>query len=104
MTLACIKRKLQMGEPIIPFALHGDGVPVQGTMRKEGLDFLTINLPSARSEQLNMPIPFTLLQSDFHSDYETKESILQVLLWSVACLKEGTFPATRHDGALISHI
>ena len=97
--LACIKRELQMEEAVIPFAVHGDGVPVQGTMRKEGLDFLTVNLPSARSEQLNMPIPFTLLQSDFHWEYETKESILQVLLWSMACLKEGTFPATRHDGS-----
>ena len=97
--LACIKRQLQMEEAVIPFAAHGDGVPVQGTMRKEGLDFFTVNLPSARSEQLNTPIPFTLLQSDFHWEYETKESILQVLLWSMACLKEGTFPATRHDGS-----
>ncbi|CAE6911750.1 unnamed protein product [Symbiodinium sp. CCMP2592] len=95
-----IKQKLGWGEEaVIPFALHGDGVPVQGTMRKEGLDFLTINLPAAQDAKHRSPVPFTLLQNDFHWEYETKDSILKVLLWSMQCLKEGKFPSCRHDGS-----
>ena len=95
-----IKQKLGWGEEaVIPFALHGDGVPVQGTMRKEGLDFLTINLPAAQDAKHRSPVPFTLLQTDFHWEYETKDSTLKVLLWSMQCLKEGKFPSCRHDGS-----
>ena len=95
-----IKQKLGWGdEAVIPFALHGDGVPVQGTMRKEGLDFLTINLPAAQDAKHRSPVPFTLLQNDSHWEYDTKDSILKVLLWSMQCLKEGKFPSCRHDGS-----
>ena len=62
-----IKRKLGWGdEAVIPFALRGDGVPVQSSMRKDGFDFLTINLPAALDAKHRSPVPFTLLQNDFH--------------------------------------
>ena len=35
-----------MTEPCLPLGFHGDGVPVQGTMRQESLDFLTLNMPA----------------------------------------------------------
>ena len=44
-----MKEKLGLEELVLPFALHGDGVPVQGTIRQEGLDFLTVNLPGAHA-------------------------------------------------------
>ena len=91
--MASIKEKLGLEELVIPFALHGDGVPVQGTIRQEGLDFLTVNLPGAHDAKLKHPVPFTLLQSCFHWEYETKETILHIL-----SLKNGKFPTTRHDG------
>ena len=33
-------------EDIIPFGLHGDAVPVLGTIRKASLEFITVNLPA----------------------------------------------------------
>ena len=35
-----------MSDLHMPLGFHGDGVPVQGTMRQESLDFLTINMPT----------------------------------------------------------
>ena len=96
--MASIKEKLGPEELVIPFALHGDGVPVQGTIRQEGLDFFTVNLPGAHDAKLKSPVPFTLLQSCFHWDNETKETILHILMWSMTCLKNCKFPTTRHGG------
>ena len=76
---------------------HGDGVPVQGTMRQESLDFLTINMPS-NNHHKDFRVPFTVIQGAWHFNYETKKAILEVLLWSLDCLKKGKYPTCRHDG------
>ena len=34
--------------------LHGDGVPVQGRMNQDSLDFLTVNVPSSSHFQLRV--------------------------------------------------
>ena len=96
--MASMKEKLGLEELVIPFAPHGDGAPVQGTIRQEGLGFLTVNLPGAHDAKIKSPVPFTLLQSCFYWEYETKETILHILMWSMTCLKNGKFPTTRHDG------
>ena len=96
--MARIKEKLGLEELVIPFALHGDGVPAQGTIRQEVLHFLTVNLPGTHDAKLKSPAPFTLLQSCFHWEYETTETILHIPAWSMTCLKNGKFPTTRHDG------
>ena len=82
----------------MPLGLHGDGVPVQGTLRQESLDFLTINMPSNKHHK-DLRVPFTVIQAVNHFGYDTKKAILDVLLWSLDCLKQGKYPTCRHDGA-----
>ena len=67
---------------------HANGVPVQGTMRQETLDFLTINMPSNKYYK-DLRVPFTVIQGAWHFNYETKEAILEVLLWSLDSLLAG---------------
>lgn len=83
---------------LFPIGFHGDGVPIQGTMREESLDFLTIGLPASKLHQ-NLKVPFTVIQSKFHFEYQTKQAILEILLWSLDHLKKGQFPVARHDGS-----
>lgn len=87
-----------MTEPCLPLGFHGDGVPVQGTMRQESLDFLTLNMPCSKDNK-DLRVPFTVLQTAFHFEYETKAAILNILLWSLDCLKQGRYPTCRHDGS-----
>ena len=84
-------------EGLVSIGFHEDGVPIQGTMRKEGLDFLTINLPGSKLHR-DLRVPFTVIQSKFHFQYQTKEAILNILVWSLEHLKKGTWPVKRHDG------
>ena len=58
-------------EGLVPIGFHGDGVPIQGTMRKEGLDFLTINLPGSKLHR-DLRVPFPLLSSNPNSISNTK--------------------------------
>ena len=83
-------------EGTIPFGLHGDGVPVLGTIRKTSLDFITINLPSYQWKER---VPFTVIQSKWIEDQDTKDAIWKVFMWSAACLKNGNYPESRHDGS-----
>ena len=48
-----------------------------------------------------LPSEFLLLffKASFNFDYETKRKILELLMWSLQCLKDGQSPSTRHDGA-----
>jgi hypothetical protein len=41
-------------------------MPIQGTIRKKSLDFMTINLPGSKLHR-DLRIPFTVLQTKFHS-------------------------------------
>ena len=87
-----------LSSPTLPLGIHGDGVPVQGTLRQESLDFLTVNMPSNKHHK-DLRVPFTVIQAVNHFGYETKKAILDVLLWSLDCLKQGKYPSCRHDGA-----
>jgi len=82
---------------LFPFGVHGDGVPVQGTIRKQGLDYFTVNLPCCPIN--NFRVPFTAIQSKYHWEYKTKEAIWNVFMWSMDCLKKGQYPSCRHDGS-----
>ena len=48
----------------MPLGFHGDGVPVEGTMRQESLEFLTMNMPG-RKTHAALRIPFTVFQGKF---------------------------------------
>lgn len=84
-------------EGLVPIGFHGDGVPIQGTIRKESLDFMTINLPGSKLHR-DLRVPFTVLQTKFHFQYQTKKAILEILLWSLDHLKNGMYHSCRHDG------
>ena len=82
---------------LFPFGVHGDGVPVQSAIRKQGLDYFTVNLPCCPID--NFRVPFTAIQSKYHWEYKTKEAIWNVFMWSMDCLKRGQYPRCRHDGS-----
>ena len=90
----------ELGKPetgFIPVALHGDGVPIQGTLNEQSLDCFTINLPTS-CENSTVRVPFTVMQKDFMlSSGETLDDILEVLCWSLRHLAAGVFPQSRHD-------
>ena len=89
-----LEQCLQTGLPVegtVPFGLHGDAVPVLGTIRKTSLDFITLNLPSCEAFQDR--VPFTVIQTKYVHGQNTKDEI-----WSLDCLKSGKFPTKRHDG------
>ena len=56
----------------VPFGLHGDAVPVLGTIRKASMDFITINLPACTWHER---VPFTVFQSKDSYEQETKDAI-----------------------------
>lgn len=80
----------------IPFGLHGDAVPVLGTIRKTSLDFITTNLPSYSWKER---VPFTVIQSKWRHGQDTRDAIWQVFMWSATCLQQGKYPKCRHDGS-----
>ena len=79
----------------VPFGLHGDAVPVLGTIRKASMDFITVNLPACKWHER---VPFTVFPSKYSYEQETKDAIWRIFVWSATCLKEGTYPTCRHDG------
>ena len=84
-------------EGLLPIGFHGDGVPIQGTIRKESSDLMTINLPGSKLHR-DLRVPFTVLQTKFHFQYQTKKAMLEIFLWSLDHLKKGMYPICRHDG------
>ena len=83
-------------EGIIPFGLHGDAVPVLGTIRKTSLEFITVNLPAFHWKER---VPFTVIQSKWIFGQDTKDEIWKIFMWSATCLKNGQYPDKRHDGS-----
>ena len=80
-----------------PLGLHGDGVPIQGRMNQDTLDFITINMPcSPLHSQIRIPV--TCIEKKFNAGVQTVKSIFQVLSWSLSSLGKGYNPERRHDG------
>ena len=52
-----------------PLGLHGDGVPVQGHMNQDSLDFVTLNRPCSSHSQLR--VPFTCVEKRFNADHQS---------------------------------
>ena len=91
---------LQAGLPAegtVPLGLHGDAVPVLGTIRKQSLDFITVNLPGCH--RWPERVPFTVLQGKYNLGQKTRDEIWKIFLWSLNILKTGNFPDCRHDGS-----
>lgn len=89
----------QLGKPaegFVALALHGDGVPVQGTHNQQPLDTFSINLPTSKANS-GVRVPFTFMQCK-HQVSNTMESLLAILHWSLLLLAEGKYPSARHDG------
>ena len=79
---------------LFPTGFHGDGAPVQGTMREESLGFLAM----ANCIMVST-IPFTVLQAKFHFWIPYQKTFSDILLWSLGHLKKGAVPKARHDGS-----
>ena len=82
---------------MLPLAIHGDGVPVQGRMNQSTLDYLTLSFPgSKRLEKIR--IPMCCLDAQWNGGEQTINAMWAVIAWSLKSLGQGIFPAKRHDG------
>ena len=91
----------QMGLPvtgIVPLGLHGDGVPIQGTLNEQTLDTVCVNMPTSKQNS-SLRVPFTVIQKHWQAGDETIQDILEVFCWSMRHLAVGKYPEGRHDGA-----
>ena len=55
----------QMGLPvtgIVPLGLHGDGVPIQGTLNEQTLDTFCVNMPTSKQNS-SLRVPFIAILS-----------------------------------------
>lgn len=96
--IADVARELgQPEEGFIPLAIHGDGVPVQGTLNEQSLETLSMNLPTSRTNS-GLRVPFTFIQKRYCCS-ETMEQLLSILHWSLMHLALGVYPKCRHDGS-----
>ena len=68
--------------PMFPLGLHGDGVPVQGNLRRSTVDFLTSNLPGSQ-KYATKRVPVTCLETKYSAGQITTQAILEVLAWSL---------------------
>ena len=84
-------------EGIIPVGLHGDGVPIQGTLNEQSLECFTVNLPCSKSNS-DKRVPFTVIQKKYVVAEDTFDDIMEVFCWSMKCLADGQYPSCRHDG------
>ena len=84
-------------ETMFPLGMHGDGVPVQGRMNQDTLDFISLNLVA--SEHRKIRVVFTCIEKRFNSGKDTIEAIFQILRWSLDCLGRAQYPTSRHDGS-----
>jgi hypothetical protein len=78
---------------LVVLGLHGDGVPIGGTMAEESLDVFNVNMPTSR-KHASMRIPFACIQLK-HTVPETFEAIVKILCWSMRCLAAGVRPQTE---------
>ena len=93
-----LKLAKELGAPaLVALGLHGDGVPIGGTMSPDSLDVFNLTLiTSSQHSGLRVPLVCTQLK---HTHKETFDAIVQVLCWSLRCLATGTKPSARHDGS-----
>ena len=82
---------------MFPLGLRGDGVPVQGNLRRSTVDFLTINLPGSQKNAAKR-VPVTCLETKYSAGQTTTQAILEVLAWSLKQLGKAEYPKLRHDG------
>ena len=92
----------EMGLPVtglVPLALHGDGVPVQGTLNEQTLDTFCVNMPTSKKNS-DLRVPFTVIQKHWQVGDETFQDIMEIFCWSMRHLAVGKYPESRHDGAV----
>lgn len=83
-------------DELVGLGLHGDGVPINGTMNEDSLEVFNLNMTTSRLHK-GMRIPFTMVQLKHCVPDETFEAITDVLVWSMRCLATGQKPQLRHD-------
>ena len=83
---------------MVPLAIHGDGVPVQGRMNQSTVDFLTFNFPGSLGKA-HKRIPICCLDAQCNAGDQTINAIWEVIKWSLESLGQGKHPTARHDGS-----
>lgn len=83
---------------MVPLAIHGDGVPVQGRMNQSTVDFLTFNFPGSLGKA-HKRIPICCLDAQWNAGDQTINAIWEVIKWSLESLGQGKHPTARHDGS-----
>ena len=95
-TLATLGRQLQ-APFLVGLGLHGDGVPIGGTLCDDSLDCFNVNMATSK-KFAGVRVPFTCAQLK-HIAPTTFDAIVEVFCWSMECLAVGRKPTARHDGS-----
>ena len=95
--MAKLKAELK-ADFLVGLGLHGDGVPINGTMNEDSLDVFNLNMVTSL-EHAALRIPFVCMQQKHQQPKETFDAIVAILCWSLRCLASGLKPQSRHDGS-----
>lgn len=94
-----LKLQQQLQAPfLVGLGLHGDGVPIGGTLREESLDCFNVNMVTSKKHS-GLRVPFTCTHLSWSITDETFEVVMAVFCWSLRCLAAGRKPTSRHDGS-----
>ena len=83
---------------LVGLGLHGDGVPIGGTLREESLDCFNVNMVTSQ-KHAGLRVPFTCTHLSWAVTQETFPAVMAVFCWSLRCLATGLKPTSRHDGS-----
>ena len=81
---------------LVGLGLHGDGVPIGGTLCDDSLDCFNVNMVTSK-KFAGLRVPFTCAQLKHILTDRTFEAIVEVFCWSMECLAVGRKPTARHD-------
>ena len=82
---------------LVMLGMHGDGMPIGGTLNPDSLDVFNLNMPTS-TKHGRMRIPFVCMQLK-HLAPGTFAAIVKVLCWSLRCLATGKRATCRRDGS-----
>lgn len=90
--------KVSPAELFVAMGMHGDGVPINGTMNEDSLEVFNLNLCTSKKHS-HLRVPFACVQLKHTVKNKTFAGIVSVLCWSLRCLATGKRPGRRHDGS-----
>jgi len=95
--LAQARGETGVGNSLLGFGLHCDGVP-HSWDREESCEVFSANLPGVGGRWRNLRIPMLVLPHSAIGE-NTWDDVLEVLAWSMIWARQGRRPPQRHDNA-----